>query len=139
MVMSVYETSWEYGKEVKGDQKMNEVADLLEELYDYGWTLDEFGVDDEGDVEHYILKNYECMIHVWMDSVEDHENDFITVTSISTAEHSSYTFLRYEIECVHKFINAVTSIHMLENERVVQMMKKLKEKDKLSAKAWEEE
>ena len=74
-----------------------------------------------------------------MDSAEDHENDFITVTSTATTEHLSYAFFRYEFEYVHKFINSVTSIHMLENEHVVQMMKRLKEKDKLSAKAWEEE
>lgn len=118
---------------------MNEIADLLEELYDYGWTLDEFGIEEEGGAEYYVLKNDELCIHAWMDSVEYHESDLITVTSIATTEHLSYTFLRYELECVHKFINAVTSIHMLENEHVVQMMKRLKEKDKLSAKAWQEE
>ena len=118
---------------------MNKVADLLEELYDYGWALDEFGIKEESGAKYYILKNDELCIHVWMDSIEDHENDFITITSTATTEHLSYTFLRYEFECIHKFISTVTSIHMLENEHVVQMMKKLKEKDKLSAKAWKEE
>ena len=116
---------------------MNEVADLLEELYDYGWALDDFGIEEESGAEYYILKNDELHIHVWMDSAEDHENDFITVTS--TTEHLSYTFLRYELECVHKFISTVTSIHNFENEHVAKMVKKLKEKDKLSEKAWEEE
>ena len=117
---------------------MNEVADILEELYDYGWILDEFGIE-EGGAEYYILKNDELRINVWMDSVEYHESDLITVTSTATTEHLSYTFLRYEFECIHKFISTVTSIHMLESKRVAKMMKKLKEKDKLSAKAWEEE
>lgn len=120
---------------------MNDIADLLEELHDYGWTLDEFGIEEESGAEYYILKNDELHIHVWFDPREENrELDMISIVADSANTLSlSSTLFRYELECINKFLNTVTSIHNFENESVVQIIKRLKEKEEISAKSWEED